>query len=726
MDIRGSRSSAGRNIRRDGAVRRFGVVTLVGVLLALTGSVVMSGGPALAAPGLGLDPDTNPPSATTESTIVALENSSGLYGGQVPGVQATTPYPTSGLQDQRSVTTAQLILSTGTGANDRVATYCIDLDTDTTVGVHYELDSWTEANVPNLPYVQWILQNYYPQEPAQPVAGSASQKVRAVQGAIWYFTDGFVVNRFYPTERQAVKSIVEAAQAAVDPTPAPPVQPTLTVTPPTSGTPTPGTPFGPYTVGGSVAQSTIAINADTEVFTDAAGRRPLTPGASVSNGQQLYIGYDPAVANQGFVLSATATVPAGNVFLYDGANPPRTEAQKLIAATDSTVTLRAAGTLVPPAAGAYELSVSIAGEAGGDQGAIAVTVTCTLGGWELSRNLTVPARTESGTRLLVRLDGIVDGASCETVQTADGSNASATLSSSVLTPAAPVVIASGATSEVLLADEYSVPVAPTGTLAIDVRVDGAAAGLQSGIDARATCVVGSATVVRDVALAAGSTGTTRVGTFRGLPVGAVCGVVSTVDGRNDRAAFIGSSVSPESITVQADTTSVLTLTETYGLQVSEFRVDVVPTGAGAGLQGEGSVRLVCTSGDAGIDPVSVTIPAGLTERTSVGYVSGIPVGYSCGSTLESDGANALATLVSSSVTPEPIVSVYGETGVLTVSLDYSKTAPGPGPGPEPGPQPNPSLPSTGFDGSPYLIVAAAALIAGLIVLILQIRRRRGE
>lgn len=714
------RSAASRGYRR----RLMAVAAAGAALAALLGSVILSGAPALAVTGTGQEPDTNPPSATTESTIVALENSRGLYGGQVPGISATTPYPTSGLQDQRSVTTSQLILSTGSGANDRVATYCIDLDTDTTVGIHYELDSWTEANVPNLPYVQWILQNYYPQQPAQPVAGSAAEKVRAVQGAIWYFTDGFVVNRFYPAERGAVRSIVEAAQAAVDPTPAPPVQPTLIVTPPTGGTPTPGTPFGPYTVGGTVAQSVLDRNAGTAVFADAAGQQPLADGATVDSGQELYIGYDPTVANQGFVLSASVSVEAGNVFLYDGANPPRTAAQKLIAATDSTVTLRAAGTLVPPSAGAYELSVEIGGQAGGDQGAIDITVTCTAGQWEVSRDLTVPARADIGTRLLVRLDGLVAGASCLTLQTADGSNASATLASSVLSPSAPVVIAAGETSDVLLSNDYAVPVAPSGTLAVDLTVDGPAAGLQSQIDAQATCVVGSATVVRDVTLAEGARGTTRVGTFSGVPVGAVCQVVPITDGRNDRAAFIGSSVSPASVTIAADTTSVLTLTETYGLQVGEVRVDVVPTGAAVGLQGEGSIRLVCTSGGSGIDPVSVAIPAGITQQTTIGFVSGIPVGYSCETTVEADGANAFATLTATTVTPQPIVSVYGETGVATVTLDYGKTEPGPGPGP--GPQPTPSLPTTGFNGSPYLIVAAAALIAGLVVIILQIRRRRGE
>ena len=38
-----------------------------------------------------------------------------------------------------------------------ILTYCIDLATETEIGVHYELGDWTSANVPNLDYVTYIL-----------------------------------------------------------------------------------------------------------------------------------------------------------------------------------------------------------------------------------------------------------------------------------------------------------------------------------------------------------------------------------------------------------------------------------------------------------------------------------------------------------------------------------------------------------------------------------------
>lgn len=208
------------------------IAALVAPLLVASGFVLGVAAPAAALGAPTADPDANPPGPSTEATIVDMINRSGLYGGTVPSATAQTPYPTSGLQNQRTVETAQIVLDDpGSPTPNDILTYCIDLTTQTTIGVHYELGTWTEANVPNLPYVQWILDNYYPTVPSAP-AGTAAEKVRAVQGAIWYFTDQFVVNIHYPTERAAVRSIVQAAQAAVggSPPPEPPL-PTLTISP---------------------------------------------------------------------------------------------------------------------------------------------------------------------------------------------------------------------------------------------------------------------------------------------------------------------------------------------------------------------------------------------------------------------------------------------------------------------------------------------------------------
>ena len=59
-------------------------------------------------------------------------------------------------------------------------TYCIDLATETEIGVHYELGDWTSANVPNLDYVTYILNQYYPVVPGAPALSTDAEKVAAV------------------------------------------------------------------------------------------------------------------------------------------------------------------------------------------------------------------------------------------------------------------------------------------------------------------------------------------------------------------------------------------------------------------------------------------------------------------------------------------------------------------------------------------------------------------
>ena len=57
----------------------------------------------------------------------------------------------------------------------------------------YNLGTWDDSNVPNVGYVAYLLNNYYPNM-AQP-AGLAddNQQAAAVQAAIWYFSDNYVL-----------------------------------------------------------------------------------------------------------------------------------------------------------------------------------------------------------------------------------------------------------------------------------------------------------------------------------------------------------------------------------------------------------------------------------------------------------------------------------------------------------------------------------------------------
>lgn len=510
-------------------------------------------------------PDPNPAGPATEATIVDMIHTSGLFGGDVPSATALTPYPTSGLIDQRTVTTAQIVLDDPTDAvDDPVLTYCIDLDTETTIGVHYELGDWTAANVPDLPYVQWILENHYPQVPAAPAAGTDAEKVRAVQGAIWYFTDRFVVSTAYPAERAAVAAIVAAAQAAVSPTPTPPDIPTLTITPATIEASVPGAVVGPFVVGGSVAEAALDL-VNTPVYADVGGSVPLVEGAVVASGTPLWMRVDPAVADQRFALTAVVDAPAGAVFLYDGNNPPRTTAQKLVLAAETPVPLRATASIVPVDAGALQIDVAISGPAAGAQSGIELTSSCTAdGGWSLQRSAFVPAGTPAGSLTVALLDGLPAGAVCTVAQPVDGSNASAVLGASSITPAS-VVIASDTTSIVTVADEFVLPPVVTGSLAVDAVVSGGAAGRQSAIVIDAACVLGGDERRATFTVAAGAVGRVSAGILPGVPVGFVCTATQTVDGANARAVLSSSTTTPSTVTIVANASATITVDDVFAL-----------------------------------------------------------------------------------------------------------------------------------------------------------------
>ncbi|HXR45393.1 MAG TPA: thioester domain-containing protein, partial [Pseudolysinimonas sp.] len=361
-------------------------------------------------------------------------------------------------QDLRSVTTAQLVLDDpGTPQRDDIQTYCIDLSTETTIGIHYKLGTWTAANVPNLPYVEWILDHYFPGVPTAP-AGTAAEQVRAVQGAIWYFTDRFVVSTGYPAERAAVRDIVAAAQAAVgSPEPPAPPLPTLTITPPVLTGGASGALVGPFAVGGDVASATIAITG-TDVYRDAAGTVPVPDGGTVAPGDQLWARYDAQTVDQGFVLTGHATVAAGNVYLYDGGNPPRTTAQKLVLAAETRLPVRAAAAIEHPDTGTLAVDVVIAGGAAGQQGQVEIVARCDAGlATPISFTRYVPADSAAGTYAFAFAGIPAMGTVCSVTQAADGAVDGIRVSTSI--DPASLQLAAGSTRTITVTDRYD-PAAP--------------------------------------------------------------------------------------------------------------------------------------------------------------------------------------------------------------------------------------------------------------------------
>jgi TQXA domain-containing protein/LPXTG-motif cell wall-anchored protein len=238
---------------------------------------------------------------------------------------------------------AALITLTTVGG-DQLLTYCIELNTDTTVGVSYDEGTWTAANVPNINNVRAILQASYPVrsvtqlQTATGIAGLTTQQaIAGTQGAIWHFTDAINLDRTVASQN-AGSNIGRLYDflLGVAANPAPEPAPALTITPATA-TGTVGTLVGPFTLHITPSTATATLTNDAgAAFTDGGGN-PITP---TTDGQVFWV---RPVTEGTFHINATAevTVPTGRVFLHPTtpANPaPR---QKLVLATSDAVTTTA-------------------------------------------------------------------------------------------------------------------------------------------------------------------------------------------------------------------------------------------------------------------------------------------------------------------------------------------------------------------------------------------------
>ena len=191
--------------------------TWAGILLAL----LLVGAPLSAPANASIVPEpvraTPVSDAGTDIVITSLGDGRRNVPGALPPVGTTWPidaYPTSTPAGYESYTAgfAGVINTQEVGGTTTAQMYCIDLRTATRTGIGYENGTWDESNVPNIGYVNRILNTYYPSTDL-PAGLDANTKAAAVQAAIWFFTDGYVVNprnSLYST----VASIVNATIAA--------------------------------------------------------------------------------------------------------------------------------------------------------------------------------------------------------------------------------------------------------------------------------------------------------------------------------------------------------------------------------------------------------------------------------------------------------------------------------------------------------------------------------
>jgi hypothetical protein len=321
------------------------------ILIGLAG-VLASAQPAAGAlvPGAPAGP-SDPDGTVTVSGVDAGQPVSGaiapagfnpLGGYPAPGSAATGFTPS----DQGYAGTIQ---ATGPGGNTALM-YCVDLLTPTDPGLSYVAGSWASAGTANTGLVARILQDFFPATDAPATVATAGQKAAAVQAAIWFFTDAFVLNSTDPL--YPATSAVVARALAEGPPPEPPAPP-LAVTGPTTGTV--GAVTGPYTVTSSAP--TVSVTATGgQLFTDESAAEPLANGASIPTGSAFFLQVaDPAAVQ--IRAGATVVAPGGTTFLYTPADPgdphPAT-AQTLILTRPAIVTSTEATTVrfaappVPP------------------------------------------------------------------------------------------------------------------------------------------------------------------------------------------------------------------------------------------------------------------------------------------------------------------------------------------------------------------------------------------
>jgi hypothetical protein len=238
--------------------------------------------------------------------------------------------PTEGFTE-KNVNFAGIITGIPAGGGEQLDLYCIDIFTQTFAGLGYGLGTWDAANVPNAGYIARVLEEYYPttEEPAS--LADPDAKAAAVQAAIWFFSDRYVLNSTDGVYAATV-AIVEQVRAQgplVDPSP-----PSLTLTPSHLSGPAHAV-LGPFTVSTGAEQATVTATG-ANMFSDPAGTAPIPNGAAVPSGQQIWLRSTAGQANATLQATATATVPTGNVYLYNGAGEV-TAAQSLVMAGTTTL-----------------------------------------------------------------------------------------------------------------------------------------------------------------------------------------------------------------------------------------------------------------------------------------------------------------------------------------------------------------------------------------------------
>ncbi len=320
------------------------VRVLTGVVVAV---VVMSGASVAFA---AIDPDAPAPvdnGAPTEIILSALGPGTSVQGqigpaGSVSDPSVAFPPPLAGFTPLDEAFGGIILATPPDGPPPTLQMYCINILTPTAVGYGYDLGTWSEANVNNVGYVARLLNDYFPNTALPgngPGISGDAERAAAVQAAIWYFSDNYVIDATDP-KFAAVQAIVNTVRTQA-PLPAP-TPPDLLIDPSTlSGDA--GSLVGPFTVSTEDTEGATLSVTGAEMFADAEGTVPIASGATAPDGTQVWLRSD-AVGEGTLTAEATAEVPSGNAYLYARNVEGVEDAQRLILAQTVEVATSASAT----------------------------------------------------------------------------------------------------------------------------------------------------------------------------------------------------------------------------------------------------------------------------------------------------------------------------------------------------------------------------------------------
>jgi hypothetical protein len=552
--------------------------SLAAVVAAL--ALILVGMPANANPGPpGPTPRVGP---NTDLEMTGTGAGQGVSGGIAPvgdtafnpleGYPATIP---SGFEPLNEGF-AGIITAKAVPSGENLKMYCIDIRTLTYPGLGYEHGTWDDANVPHVDYVSYILNHYYPNTGQPTGAPNDNERAAAVQAAIWFFTDKYVLAPGDPVRPFTEAIVADALKNGPLPVPPPP---DLKITP-TTLRGAADAPLGPYVVTADSAETVTVTSTGATMYSDAAGTAPIAQGATVPSGQQIWLrATSPGASSATLSARGTATVPSGAVYVYDHNTDGVSDAQKLILAQPAQIVVTVDAKAEFFDTGSLVVAKTIGGPAAGQQGQIVIKVTCN--GVALP-DFVIPAGTTEPPPQTKTYENIETPATCTVTETSSGGGGPVTVVT--VNGSQTVTLPQNATSNdpVVAPPITNTYTSAPGSLVVTKTIAGSAAGQRGPVTLHVSCTNG---LEQDIVIPAGATGDTAT-TIDGLPAGTVCTVTEPANGSSSTVVVTVTGLG--AATVTAGSVAVAHVTDTYQSPAAPEAAPIPPGMANTSLPSTGA------------------------------------------------------------------------------------------------------------------------------------------